>query len=107
MPVSDRPDFGRWVYFAFLLSLSSGCCIRHFQHGLDGEAFADARVFSLRSCTRRPLVGKCWGNRRAIMRRLACAGVCLCTNATLGMSDFSPVTSAKRTSIVPENLVSA
>jgi hypothetical protein len=38
MPVSDRPDFGRWVYFALLLSLSSGRCIGHFHHRLDGQA---------------------------------------------------------------------
>ena len=31
MLVTDRPDFGRWVYFALLLSLSSGCCIGRFQ----------------------------------------------------------------------------
>src|SRR5215831_13774554 len=52
MPVSGRPDFWRWVYFALLLFLSSGRCIGHFQHRLDGQAFADARVFSLRSCRR-------------------------------------------------------
>ena len=27
MPVSGRPDFWRWVYFALLLFLSSGLCI--------------------------------------------------------------------------------
>ena len=31
MPVSDRPDFWRWFYFALLLFLSSGLCIGRFR----------------------------------------------------------------------------
>ena len=31
MPVSDRPDFWRWFYFALLLFLSSGLCIERFR----------------------------------------------------------------------------
>ncbi len=66
MPVSDRPDFGRWLYFALLLSLSSGRCIGHFHHRLDGQAFAEREVFSLRSCRR---ACRRVGSRRAEARR--------------------------------------
>src|SRR6516165_7372007 len=31
MPVSGRPDFWRWFYFALLLFLSSGLCIGRFR----------------------------------------------------------------------------
>jgi hypothetical protein len=37
MPISGRPDFGRWVYCALLLFPSSGPCIASFQRSSQSD----------------------------------------------------------------------